>query len=86
MYSYELSQVISKKKKRIITDLITWYSQSGNKINHVVFTFVFTLFRSSHRRRFIKRDVLKSFAVFTWKHLCWSLCLIKLQAFRASGL
>ena len=27
-------------------------------------------------------DVLKNFAIFTGKHLCWSLFLIKLQAFR----
>ena len=57
----------------VLIDLITWYSQSGNKINHVLFKFVFTLFRSSHRRCFIKKAVLKNFAIFTWKHLCWSL-------------
>ena len=55
----------------VLIDLITWYSQSGNKINHVLFKFVFTLFRSSHRRCFIKKAVLKNFAIFTWKHLCW---------------
>ena len=33
---------------------------------------------------FFKKGVLKNFAVFTEKHLCWSLFLIKLQAFRAS--
>ena len=33
----------------------------------VLFTFVFTLFRSSHRRCFIKKAVLKNFAIFTWK-------------------
>ena len=59
------------------------YSQSGNKINHVLFTFVFTLCRSSHQRCFIKKVVLKSFATFKWKQLCWSLCLIKLQTFRS---
>ena len=67
----------------VLIDLITWYSQSGNKINHVLFKFVFTLFRSSHRRCFIKKAVLKNFAIFTWKHLCWSLCVIKLQTFRS---
>ena len=30
----------------------------------------------------IKRAVFKNFAVFTGKHLCWSLFLIKLQTFR----
>ena len=51
----------------VLIDLITWYSQSGNKINHVLFTFVFTLFRSSHRKCFIKNAFLKNFAIFTWK-------------------
>ena len=49
----------------------------------MLFTFVFTLFRSSHRRCFIKKVVLKNFAIFAWKQLCWSLCLIKLQHFRS---
>ena len=30
----------------------------------------------------VKKAVLKSFAIFTGKHLCWSHFLIKLQAFR----
>ena len=33
---------------------------------------------------FYKKAVLKHFAIFTEKHLCWSLFLIKLQAFRPS--
>ena len=37
-------------------------------------------YRSSHHRCFCKKGVLKSFANFTGKHLCWSLFLIKLQA------
>ena len=52
----------------------------------MLFKFVFTLFRSSHRRCFIKKAVLKHFAIFTWKHLCWSLFLIKLQPFRSATL
>ena len=67
----------------IITDLIKQYIQSGNKINYVFFTFVFTLFRSSQRRCFVKKPVLKNCATFKWKQLCWSLCLIKLQTFRS---
>ena len=31
---------------------------------------------------FYKKAVLRNFAIFTGKHLCWSLFLIKLQAFR----
>ena len=33
---------------------------------------------------FYKKAVLKHFAIFTEKHLCWSLFLIKLQAFMPS--
>ena len=29
------------------------------------------------------KAVLKNFTIFTGKHLCWSLLLIKLQAFRS---
>ena len=70
----------------VLIDLITWYSQSGNKINNVLFKFVFTLFRSSHRRCFIKKAVLKNFTIFSWKHLCWGLILIKLQGFSSATL
>ena len=37
--------------------------------------------RSSHRRCSVKKGVLKNFANFIGKHLCWSLFLIKLLAF-----
>ena len=63
----------------VLRDLITWYSQSDNKINHVLFKFVFTLFRSSHQRCFIKKAVPKNFDIFIRKHLCWDLILIKVQ-------
>ena len=36
--------------------------------------------RSSRSQMFLKIDVLRNFASFTRKHLCWSLFLIKLQA------
>ena len=52
----------------------------------IIFKVVFSKFckksRSSHQRCYIKKAVLNSFAIFTGKHLCWSLFLIKLQAFR----
>ena len=35
--------------------------------------------RSSRSQMFFRIDVQKNFANFTGKHLCWSLCLIKLQ-------
>ena len=36
--------------------------------------------RSSRSKMFFKISVLENFAIFTGKHLCWSLFLIKLQA------
>ena len=36
--------------------------------------------RSSHSQMFLNIVVLKYLALFTWKHLSWSLFLIKLQA------
>ena len=38
--------------------------------------------RSSRSQMFFKIGIIKHFAMFTWKHLCWSPFLIKLQAFR----
>ena len=47
----------------------------------------FTILYSSYQQKqppdvFCKKAALKNFAIFTGKHLCWSLFLIKLQAFR----
>ena len=47
------------------------------QMNHRV---LLGLFRSSHRRCSVKKGVLKKFGNFPGKHLCWSLFLIKLQA------
>ena len=44
------------------------------------FNFIWThchLFRSSHRRRSVKKSFLRNFAKFTEKHLSWSLSLLK---------
>ena len=38
--------------------------------------------RSSRSQMFFKIGALKNFAMFTGKHLCWSLFVIKLQAAR----
>ena len=43
-------------------------------------------FRNSHRRCSVKKGVLKNFANFTGKHLCWSPFLILLQVFRPATL
>ena len=42
--------------------------------------------RSSHWRRSLKKGVLKIFINFIEKNLCWSLFLIKLQAYRSATL
>ena len=44
------------------------------------------LFRSNHQRCSVKKGVLKTFANFTGKHLCWSLFLITLLVFRPATL
>ena len=43
-------------------------------------------YRSSRSQMFFKIGALKDFANVTGKHLCWSLILIKLQAFSPSTL
>ena len=52
------------------------------------------IIKSSHRRCTVKKTflknflkiVLKNFTIFTGKHLCWSLFLIKLQVWRPATL
>ena len=43
-------------------------------------------YRSSRSQIFFKIGALKIFAIFIGKHLCWSLFLIKLKAFRPATL
>ena len=43
---------------------------------------LFCLLRSSHQKCSLKEGVLENFAISTGKHLCWSLFLIKLHAWR----
>ena len=42
--------------------------------------------RSSHWNSSVKKGVLRNFASFTGKHLCWSLFLIEFQTFRPAAL
>ena len=46
----------------------------------------FFIFRSSSSQMFFKTGVIRNFAVFTGKYLCWSLLLIKLQALQPATL
>ena len=43
-------------------------------------------YRSSRLKMFYKIVVLKNFAIFTGKHLCWSLFFIKLQIWKPATL
>ena len=54
-----------------------------HKMNH---RDLLNLFRSSHYRCYFKKGVLKTFAYFTGKHLCWILFLITLRVFRPATL
>ena len=42
--------------------------------------------RNSRSQVFFRIGVLKNFAIFTGRHLCWSLFLMKSQAFRPASL
>ena len=44
------------------------------------------IIRSSRSPMFLKIGVLKKFTIFTGKHLCWSLFLIKLLGFSSATL
>ena len=52
----------------------------------VILTLNWITCRSSHSQVFYKIGALKNFEIFTGKHLCWSLILIKLQAIRPKDL
>ena len=54
-------------------------SAQSPKVNHRVF-------KSSHRRCSIKKAYIKNLEIFAGKHLCWSLFLRKLQAWRPATL
>ena len=43
----------------------------------VVLSFYISIYGSGHRRYSVKKCILKNFANFTGKHLCWSLFLLK---------
>ena len=47
----------------------------------ISFTAYFLTVRSICSKMFFNIGVLKNFAIFTGKHLCWRLFLIRLQAF-----
>ena len=48
-----------------------------NRLNCITVTY-----KSSHSQIFFRIGVLRNFAMFTGKHMCWSLILIKLQVLK----
>ena len=46
----------------------------------------FIIFRSSRMQMFFKTGVIRNFVIFTGKHLCWSIFLIKLRTLRPATL
>ena len=62
--------------------LINYLNLIEESIKKQLLTGVLKLFekiKSSHQQMFFKIGVLKNFALFTGKHLCWNFFLIKLQ-------
>ena len=65
-----------------ICSKLTVKTPEQSQLTPLRYLLVLIKFRSSHLRCYIKKAVLKNFAIFTWKHVCWSLFLIKLPDFR----
>ena len=63
-------------------------SSTSCRINNYFESLVFQIImhRNSRLQMFLKLRVLKYFAIFTGKHLCWSLLLMQLQALQTSRL
>ena len=62
------------------------YLVLNNEYASIFFVVHLGDFRSSHQMCSIKKAVLKNFAIFTGKDLCWNLSFIRLQAFRPATL
>ena len=79
--------------KNVAAETKKWFLRNFWENLHwvmIFFTVIFSKFckkfRSSHQRCSIKKAVLKNFAIFTGKHLCRSLFLIKSQDWRPTAL
>ena len=72
--------------KLSIRPAIFWNSYFSEQLLFRTAIFHNSYYRSSYQRCSIKKAVLQNFAIFTGKNLCWSLFLIKLQAFSATTL
>ena len=76
-----LSETSEEKLKKFVQIFVY-----GISVLMYALIFYLWLSGSSHQRDSVKKGVLKNFAVFTGKHLCWSLFLKKLQAWRPATL
>ena len=65
--------------------LITSYFRSVNIATFLRTPFLYNTSRSSRLQMFFKIGVLKNFANFRGKHLCWSVFLRKVQAMPAAS-
>ena len=61
-------------------DFIDFYLDYTNIFLKLCLKYRDFIYRSRRSQMFFKIGVLKNFAIFTGKHLCWSLFLIQLQA------
>ena len=67
-----------------LTHLLIFYAAVTTSPGFLIHWRIF--FWSNHRRCFVKKTVLKNFAIFTGEHLCWSVFLIKLLVFSPATL
>ena len=60
----------------------TWRGKIKEQTPQLVLLYCGRTVKTSHRRCSIKKAVLKNFAIFTGKHPCWGLLLIKFKPFK----
>ena len=72
MYLKSIKKGVIKYSTNFTGDYWSYFSEQ--------LSFMTATYRSCHQSCSIKTAVLKNFAIFTWRHLCWSLFLIKLEA------
>ena len=70
------------KKNLTFSSIFNFYFKKIFAAAKASLVFIKNNCRTSRSRIFFKIGVLKNFAVFTEKQLCWILFLIELQAFR----
>ena len=77
-----LKHIIKKINHFLLTENDVKHEWIKSKVKKILFSLSW----SSYPRHSIKKAVLKSFAIFTGKHLCWCFFLIKLQFWEFASL